>query len=69
MQEIMINISKGLRTRIALYKMTEKEQIALSNKQMKIIERLTVECKQVQFLSTHIFFHGFDYNIQYSVIS
>lgn len=50
MEDIMVNISKGLRTRIALDKMTEKEQIALSNKQMKMIERLTVECKQVPFL-------------------
>lgn len=58
MQEIMINISRGLRTRIGLDQMTEKKHIALFNKQKKIIERLDVECKEVHLLFT--FFLGFN---------
>lgn len=52
MQEIMIYISRGLRTRIGLDQMTEKEHIALFNKQIKMIERLDVECKEVHLLFT-----------------
>lgn len=52
MQEIMIYISRGLRTRIDLDQMTEKEHIALFNKQIKMIERLDVECKEVHLLFT-----------------
>lgn len=48
MQEIMIYISRGLRTRIGLDQMTEKEHIALFNKQIKMIERLDVECKEIR---------------------
>lgn len=59
MQEIMINISRGLRTRID--QMTEKEHIALFNKQIKMIERLDVECKEVHLLFT--FFLGFNCKI------
>lgn len=52
LQEILMNVSKGINARLELGKKSEKEQMELTKEHIKKINFLTDECRKV---STKIF--------------